>query len=539
MTAKPDIIVNSTSDVTDFSYPQNVSDLPGPDGLVTLREALIAANCTSGAQLVAFNIPKNDGGFDGKVFTIKPGTLLPELYDNGTLIDGSTQTIFSGNTNKTDPEVRIDCSLTSGWGLEIRSSFNLIHSIIICNASGPGILIQGTDANYNQVSGCFITGNGKIPFGTVGLAINNGASHNIIGGISANDRNVISGNNGAGIFISGDPDYTDYRPFGNTITGNFIGTDNTGTKAFPNETVGINIIYSFNNIIEGNVISGNKEVGIGFWNNAHNNSVTGNLIGTDYTGTRALGNFRGIGMWNKCYENTIGGHSKKERNIISGNSNAGIQMGENVYDNQIIGNYIGTDISGQPDLGNGTYGIGVFYGSRNILIGGTENNSGNIIAGNNGAGIILSDWTAPTCTGIRISGNMIYANANGLGIEINMDGVTPNDPGDTDTGNNNIMNYPVLTDARVTQGKLHITGSIDTQNPETVTVEFFANPVPYPGGDPSGYGEGEIYLGKCQPDLQGAINTILPIVKPGTLITTTATDAAGNTSEFSASITAQ
>ncbi len=464
---------------------------------------------------------------------------MPELYDNGTLIDGSTQTIFSGNTNKTDPEVRIDCSLTSGWGLEIRSSFNLIHSIIICNASGPGILIQGTDANYNHVSGCFITGNGKIPFGTVGLAINNGASHNIIGGISANDRNVISGNNGAGIFISGDPDYTDYRPFGNTITGNFIGTDNTGTKAFPNETVGINIIYSFNNIIEGNVISGNKEVGIGFWNNAHNNSVTGNLIGTDYTGTRALGNFRGIGMWNKCYENTIGGHSKKERNIISGNSNAGIQMGENVYDNQIIGNYIGTDISGQPDLGNGTNGIGVFYGSKNILIGGTEYNSGNVIAGNNGAGIILSDWTAPTCTGIRISGNMIYANANGLGIEINMDGVTPNDPGDTDTGNNNIMNYPVLTDATVTQGKLHITGSIDTQNPETVTVEFFANPVPYPGGDPSGYGEGEIYLGKCQPDLQGAINTILPIVKPGTLITTTATDAAGNTSEFSASITAQ
>ncbi len=70
LTAKPDIIVNSTSDVMDFSYPQNVSDLPGPDGLVTLREALIAANCTSGAQLVAFNIPKNDGGFDGKVFTI-------------------------------------------------------------------------------------------------------------------------------------------------------------------------------------------------------------------------------------------------------------------------------------------------------------------------------------------------------------------------------------------------------------------------------------------------------------------------------------
>ena len=195
---------------------------------------------------------------------------------------------------------------------------------------------------------------------------------------------------------------------------------------------------------------------------------------------------------------------------------------------------LGLTLSGQPTLGNGTTGIGIFSNSTNNIIGGSEINSGNLIAGNNGPGIRMTDNDNP-CTGIRISRNMIYSN-NGLGIDINMDGVTPNDLGDGDTGPNNLMNYPLLDDAKVTQGKLHVKGTIDTQNPETVTIEFFANPVPNPGGDPSGYGEGAIYLGSYQPNSQGEINATLPIVKPGTLITANATDANGNTSEFSAYI---
>ncbi len=134
--------------------------------------------------------------------------------------------------------------------------------------------------------------------------------------------------------------------------------------------------------------------------------------------------------------------------------------------------------------------------------------------------------------------NSIYSNG-GEGIDLGRNGVTPNDPGDTDTGDNNLMNYPVLTSANVTPGKLHVKGSIDTQNPKTVTIEFFANPVPDPGGDPSGYGEGAIYLGSDHPNPHGKINATLPTVSPGTLITATATDAAGNTSEFSAYIEAK
>jgi parallel beta-helix repeat protein len=599
LSGNPDIIVNTTSDETDFGGSQQISDLPGPDGLVTLREAMIAANNTSGAQLIAFNIPTDDPGLEDGVFTIRPSSNLPELSDDGTFIDGSTQTIFSGNTNEIGPEIKIDFSLQGpGIGFHILSSFNIIHSIIICNANDSGIAILGPNANFNKISGCFITGNGSgLPEGLDGIVLNKGASYNIIGGTSINDRNIISGNMRNGIVITLDPSSPDITT-GNTVIGNFIGTDYTGTKSLPNECgmaivgssnniiggdkigegnlisgnnfmgltirecsgnritgnlVGTDVTGkialgnnnsgvelregSFKNIIERNVISSNSEFGILFWK-AYSNSIIGNLIGTDITGTKALGNRRGIGLWTYSYNNNIGGTRKIERNLISANREAGIQMGDHIYDNKIIGNYIGTDISGQPALGNGTTGIGIFQNSTNNIIGGSEKNSGNLIAGNNGPGIRMDPNNDPPCTGIRISRNMIYSN-NGLGIDINMDGVNPNDPGDTDIGNNNMMNYPVLTDAKVTNGSLVVKGIIDTQNPKMVTIEFFANPVPNPGGDPSGYGEGAIYLGSYQPNNQGKINATLPTVIPGTLITATATDMNGNTSEFSAYIEAR
>src|SRR5512133_2723668 len=92
LSGNPDIIVNTTSDENDFGGSQQISDLPGPDGLVTLREAMIAANNTSGAQSIAFNIPTDDPGLENGVFTIKPNSPLPEVSDDGTVIDGSTQT---------------------------------------------------------------------------------------------------------------------------------------------------------------------------------------------------------------------------------------------------------------------------------------------------------------------------------------------------------------------------------------------------------------------------------------------------------------
>ena len=144
-------------------------------------------------------------------------------------------------------------------------------------------------------------------------------------------------------------------------------------------------------------------------------------------------------------------------------------------------------------------------------------------------------------TGNAILGNSIFSNLLGLGIDLGARGVTPNDAGDFDTGPNNLQNFPVLRSARLMVLKtkqLIVRGRIDTPNPRTVTIEFFSNPVPTPGGDPSGHGEGAVFLGRVTPNVLGRFTATLPPVLTGTVISATATDANGSTSEFAANIAA-
>jgi len=221
----------------------------------------------------------------------------------------------------------------------------------------------------------------------------------------------------------------------------------------------------------------------------------------------------------------IGGAAVSQSNLIAGNPQAGIVIGAQLTESQITGNTI---------TRNGTSGIHI-YGSttaNTLLI------ARNLIHANFGVGIsILGPGS-----GYSISQNAIYAN-DWLGIDLAVDyccqdGVTPNDPGDGDTGPNHLMNFPVLNSAKATNGKLVVKGTIDTPNPRSVTIEFFANPVPNPGGDPSGYGEGALYLGSDRPNAQGKFTATLPAVAVGTLVTATATDATGNTSEFALNLAA-
>jgi titin len=113
------------------------------------------------------------------------------------------------------------------------------------------------------------------------------------------------------------------------------------------------------------------------------------------------------------------------------------------------------------------------------------------------------------------------------------DGPTPNDFG---LLANESQNAPLLTSAVSTQGRLRVTGLFDGPDPESVVIEFYANLVPVPGGDPSGRGEGAIFLDSARPDEQGEFNALLEPVPAGTIISATATDSDGNTSEFSVNI---
>jgi titin len=318
--------------------------------------------------------------------------------------------------------------------------------------------------------------NGPIPLGNAGygVVLDMGASGNLLGGTDPRARNLISGNNGDGVAI--------------------FGTDTKG------------------------------------------NIIQGNYIGTDVTGRVALGNFgRGFLVEGGPTGNLIGGTGAHAGNLISGNVLAGIGLfGEGTEGNRVQGNFIGTDITGKSPLGNGLGngfpGIRLGEGTANNVIGGTEPRAGNTIAFNGGAGIAVN---MDAGLGNSLLSNSVFSN-EGLGIDLGDDGVTPNDSHDRDDGPNGLQNFPIIT-AVMRMGRSVIIYGVLVSAPNTkFRLEFFSNLT----CDPSGYGEGQAFLGFAYVKTNrlgvAIFKFTLPASSPkGMFITSTATDPGGNTSEFS------
>jgi len=229
--------------------------------------------------------------------------------------------------------------------------------------------------------------------------------------------------------------------------------------------------------------------------NSNTNSVIGNYLGTDATGTQDRGNsVAGVYVSTQASSNRIGGATAGERNIISGNNNKGILI-ENASGNLVQGNYIGTDVNGTANLGNGNAGIDILNNANNNTIGGAAAGAGNRIAFNQNVGVYLD----PNCVNNLISRNAIFSNATNLGIALGFDGVTPND---ADTGANNLQNYPVLTSALPGAGVTTVSGSLNSTANTTFTLEFFSNVA----NDPSGFGEGETFQGSTSVTTNGTGN---------------------------------
>ena len=265
------------------------------------------------------------------------------------------------------------------------------------------------------------------------------------------------------------------------------------------------------------------------------NVVEGNFIGTDVTGTVALGNNRAVSVFNP--NNTIGGTTPEARNVLSGNGTGVWMQDELATGNLVEGNYIGTAADGISPLGNTADGVtitrSVFgIGAADNVIGGGASGAGNTIAFNGRVGVFIQEGSVRNA----ILSNSIFSNGVsqpaplGLGIDlvVHPPGVTPNDMGDGDTGPNNLQNFPELTFA--TTGRVE--GMLNSIPNTTFRLEFFGNSA----CDPSGFGEGENFLGATTVTTDGSGNTnftaIFP-VPPGQWLTATATDPANNTSEFS------
>ncbi len=608
-------------------------------GAGSLRDAILNANATVGTDTIVFNIPGPG------VKTINLINQLPDIIDP-VVIDGTTQPGYAGS-----PLVEIDgVAISSRRGLVIKAGGSTVRGLAIGNfSSGNAIFVTNCDNNVFQANylGIEPTGTAVRPNG-VGLFLSN-SSNNLIGGTTVAARNVISGNltaginlfgsnnvvqgnyigtnpsgtarigfaqngieisgvgttnnliggtsPGAGNVISGNSRGISIFATGTTIQGNLIGTDATGTSKINGSVIGIQTFNSTNTVVGGltagarNIISGHG--GNGVFLSGVGSRLQGNFIGTDITGTLALGNSNtGVVAGNGAL---IGGTTPEARNVIAANGGFGnVALGENNSGvaATVQGNYIGTDVTGTKALSsNSQNGITIFTNGH--LIGGTAPGARNVISGNvNGirVGVFSGDVTAnvilgnliglnaqgtgplpntqigvhfaaaqtntlgglavgaankiafnggpgvvlTSATRISIRGNSIFGN-NGLGIDLDASGVSPNDLNDPDGGANNLQNFPVINTVNSNASSTTILGSLNSTPNTAFQIDFYSNAAV----DPSGHGEGALFFSTTSVTTNASgnasIDVTFPIALPsGRVISATATDPNGNTSEFSA-----
>lgn len=403
-------------------------------------------------------------------------------------------------------------------------SGNTQNGVIL--AGGTGTAVQGnligTDAS------------GRLGRANLLSGVRIECAGNSIGGESS--RNVISGNTNSGVFIFG------VAASNNVVAGNFIGTDITGTARLGNGIAGVGITNAPRNFIGttdpfgGNVISANANSGIYLsGTGATGNRLFGNFIGTDVTGTVALANNQGGVFLYGAGGNFIGGSETGARNVISGNINVAVSIGgAGANGNVVLGNFIGTQADGTTPLPNRWHGVELLNTVTGNIIGGTGPGEANRIAY---AQTFLYDGVRMRdgCVDNVIRGNAIFGNG-GIGIDLSVDGASANDLGDGDGGANNLQNFPVLLSANG-QFITTIVGSLNSRANATFTVDFYGNL----SADPTGFGEGERWLGSVvvTTGIDGNALFTVPVtnaVNVGGFISATATDAMGNTSEFSLTI---
>ncbi len=419
----------------------------------------------------------------------------------------------------------------AGWSDE-----NEINSNHLSGNKGAGIVLTSRNGYLpfhnviiGNVIGLNFAMNAPLPNTGEGIFLYN-AENTWIGGTTFDSSNVISGNSGPGIQIEGD------SAWDNSVWGNYIGTNQEGTAAIPNER-GIVLYQTRWNKIggslvgSGNLISGNLGEGIYLYG-ADSNSIAANIIGLNLDQTAALpNNYAGI-VIDSSRGNFIGSDPAGIGNTVSGNLLSGIVIKNRSHDNRIFNNAIGTNYTGTAQLGNKQDGIQIYGGSSGNIIGSLITT--NKIRYNTLAGIIVADSARN-----KISANSFEGNGE-LGIDLlenGQFGVTPNDDGDGDIGANGLQNFPELYFADG-PSPVRVTGKLRSTPNMSFRIELFEADAT----DGTKYGEGKRYLGSqmVTTDVSGIalINTTLPVsVTPGNFITATATDSNGNTSEFSRCVT--
>ncbi len=399
-------------------------------GAGSLRQAIFDTNSNPGADTITFNIPSGDPNRNPTtgVCTFSVNPVLPTITDPVTL-DGTTQPGYAGLPLI---DLKRANSNAAGNGLTITAGNSTVRGFIIRGFGGYGI-VSSTNGG-NRITSCYIGTDaaGTIQFTNFLGGIQLNTPNNTIGGINGTtpggactgDCNDIAGNTGNGIDIVGS------GATGNLVTGDFIGTNRTGTAAIRSNQSGIRINGAPNNTIGGttpqarNLISGQDISGISITGSGSTgNTVRGNYIGTNTTGTAAVAN-QGGGIFCSGSSNIIGGTIAGAGNLISGNGLVGASFGTDgialqnsaMPGNTVVGNFIGTNAAGTSWLGN--FGSGVFISGPGNLIGGSIGTSFlgpctgscNVISGNGLNGVYINQSAA---TANVVQGNYIGTDVSG------------------------------------------------------------------------------------------------------------------------------
>ncbi|MEL7156999.1 MAG: right-handed parallel beta-helix repeat-containing protein, partial [Actinomycetota bacterium] len=525
------LIVDTTSDAHP-AYDVNLGDgaCVSPSGECTLRAAMQEANAFPGPVTINFDLPGVGP------HTIQLASNLPATTDDaGVTIDGYSQPGASANTDPLASNAVIMVEVrgngpSSHDALKIRSDNNTITGLAIYDARRP---IWMFEAGNNRIVGNFVgtDASGTFQTGVLaptahGIHIEGQSAGNVIGTSALADRNVVSGNarHGIGIWHHNSDD--------NVIQNNIVGLSPDGTTALPNAKHGIDVNFGAARTVigglgpdEGNVVSANLDSGIEVSHNPADAQglvrdmstlVQGNRIGTftdggsssSLTANLNTGVFIEDGVTNTVVEgNTIGGNLKGGIRVLNGGTN-GVTTGT-----VIRNNWIGRSPSGTP-MANGMVGVAV--DSSTTVVG-----PGNTIGHTVGPAIASSELDALSNT---VTENTMVANT-GLGIELSPTGTNPNDPGDGDTGPNELLNWPDVT--RATDAVFEGTVCHGCR------VELFAV-----DASPGAGLAGGTHLATTMADpATGAFSAPNPGVAVGAAVTATTTDAAGNTSEFAPSAT--
>jgi titin len=411
---------------------------------------------------------------------------------------------------------------------------------IISGNGADGVVVDAFSACLNNLIvgnylGTDISGSAALP-NARGLSINGLCNNNLV------QSNLVSGNSSHGLFIGGQS---------NVIVGNLVGTDVAARKVVANGGNGVEVGLIGNTIggvdpEERNVISGNVGHGIQIdpvsTASSYGHVVQGNYVGVDGSGAVALGN-GGFGIVVGARLTTVGGSDAGAGNVISGNRAGGVMvgfggtLGSIATTNVLHGNRIGTSASGEFGVPNTGPGIVLNSFARNNFIGGTDPGEANAIAFNTGDGVLV----VSNATGNPIQGNSIYSNGR-LGINLKPIGegdglVTPNDLGDSDSGPNNLQNFPVITNVVYLANSTIIQGYLRSSTNGSFAIDVYANIAT----ESSGYGEGQFYLGNVDVDTDDDGLAEFAFVASGAysnqFFTATALNYdTGDTSEFSAAM---